>query len=53
MAARCSRSLGYTGVRRWPGNRIRKLSLLFDMLFRAVDLGLVEAMVGKVESGTC
>lgn len=46
------RTLGHTGVRWWLGNRIHKFSLLFDILFRVVDLELAGVMAaGSVNGG--
>ena len=45
------RTLGYAGVRRWVGNRVRKISLLPDLAIREVDLGLATVMVAREGEG--
>lgn len=46
--ARCLRTLGHTGVRWWLDNRIYKISLLSDSVFRAVDTGVAAVVVAIV-----
>jgi hypothetical protein len=58
LAAHCLRTLGHMDVRRWLGTRTHRISLVFDLVVRAVDLGLaaVIVMVARAEewtTGTC
>ena len=46
LAAHCLRTLGYMDVRRWLGTRTYKISLVFDLVVRALDFGLAVVMVG-------
>ena len=53
LAIHYSRTLGHKGVRRWwPGNRIHKAPLLFDLVFSAVGRGLGVVIVAGEESET-
>ena len=47
-AARCLRNLARTVVRLQLGDRISKISLLFDFVFRGFALGWEGAMAAKV-----
>lgn len=47
-AAHRLRTLGHADVRRWLGNRIDKISPLFDSAFRAVAPGLAVDMIARV-----
>jgi hypothetical protein len=48
-AAHCLRTgLGHMDVRRWIATGAHRISLLFDLVFRALDLGLAVVMVARV-----